>query len=76
MSISVSRTIVVRVHQELDALGCRQLDRILADLIDNRDATDLILDLSRVGHIDSRLFDSAAACHQCWRASDARMPAS
>lgn len=55
MSISVSRTTVVRAHHELDALGCQQLDRILTDLIEHQGITDLIIDLSRVGHIDHSL---------------------
>lgn len=52
MSISVTRTTVVRVHHSLDTVGCQQLDRILADLIDNQGISELILDLSRAGPID------------------------
>ncbi len=55
MSISVSRTTVVRAHHELDATACQQLDRIVTDLIDSQGYTDLILDLSHVGHIDHSL---------------------
>jgi anti-anti-sigma factor len=55
MSISITRTTVVRAHHELDATSCRQLDRIVTDLIDNQGHTDLILDLSQVGHIDHSL---------------------
>ena len=55
MSISVRRTTVVQVHDELDTTGCQQLDRIVTDLIDHQGLTDLILDLSSVGHIDPAL---------------------
>ena len=55
MSISVTRTTVVRAHHELDAIGCQQLERILTDLIDHQGITELIIDLSHVGHIDHSL---------------------
>lgn len=54
MSISVSRTVVVRVHDALDEVGCRQLDRILSDLI-SQGVADLIVDLSHVEEIDAGL---------------------
>jgi anti-anti-sigma regulatory factor len=55
MSISVTRTTVVRAHHELDATSCQQLDRIVTDLIDNQGHTDLIVDLSQARHIDHSL---------------------
>ena len=55
MSISVTRTTVVRVHQELDELGCRQLDRILTDLIDHQGIRDLIVDISEVDDVSGEL---------------------
>lgn len=54
MSISVSRTVVVRVHDVLDEVGCSQLDRILSDLI-GQGVSDLLVDLSRVEEIDRGL---------------------
>jgi len=55
MSISVSRTVVVRAHDALDEVGCRQLDRILSDLVESQGVSALIVDLSDVGEIDSAL---------------------
>lgn len=55
MSITVTRTTVVRVHQELDAVGCRQLERILDDLVVHQGAADLIVDLSNAGRFDEQL---------------------
>ena len=55
MSISVTRTTIVRVHHELDTTGCEQLQRILVDLIDHQGITELILDLSHAQHIDRGL---------------------
>lgn len=57
MSITVSRTVVVRAHHQLDAVGCRQLDRILSDLIGSQGVADLIVDLSSAGSIDPALKD-------------------
>lgn len=51
MSITVSRTVVVRVHHQLDSIGCQQLDRILSDLIGSQGVTDLIVDLSKAGAV-------------------------
>lgn len=45
-SISVVRTIVIRVHQQLDPTGLEQLQRILHDLIEDQGVGSLIVDLS------------------------------
>ncbi|MEL7208859.1 MAG: hypothetical protein AAGK32_11635 [Actinomycetota bacterium] len=55
MSITVTRTTVIRVHQELDEIGCRQLERILDDLVVHQGTSDLIVDLSHAGRIDKEL---------------------
>ena len=55
MSITVSRTIVVRAHHQLDAVSCQQLDRILPDLIEHQGLSDLIIDLSEAVRIDPAL---------------------
>lgn len=57
VSISVGRTVVVRVHNQLDAVGCAQLDRILSDLIGSHGIADLLVDLSHAGRIDRGLKD-------------------
>lgn len=57
MSITVSRTVVVRAHHQLDSVGCQHLDRILSDLIGSQGVADLIVDLSDAGPIDPSLKD-------------------
>lgn len=63
MSISVSRTVVVRVHDALDEVGCQQLDRILNDLI-SQGVADLIVDLSHVEEIETGLKDVLDRVHK------------
>ncbi len=45
-AISVTRTVVVRIDQELDETGIGQVRRILHDLIEDQGVRDLLVDLS------------------------------
>lgn len=56
-AVTVTRTIVVRVIEQLDDTKLGQLKRILDDLIDDQGVSHLIVDISDAGEGDFRAVD-------------------